>query len=343
MHQPLARIRNHSPAAVRWSGRCPLIGLALVVLTMLPGCAQFRTMIRRPPPAPVVFQGLPPSEQLLATIRSNSQAVRQLECDVKVTMDGLPTGASGTLLVERPDRLRLKVGVLGMTNSGVDIGNNEDRFWIFNKSSFGGQSPAIYYARHDSFQNSALQQAVPLQPQWLIDALGLLDLDAASGIEGPFQRHDGFLELRVRETTPRGDLNRVLVIDPRHGWILQQAVYDSGNQLVAWSKSTRFRYYPEHNASLPGHVEMHMVRADRQTMRLAVALHSHTINRLYVDPQVTWQMPQPADVPQVDLSTVDPASLNNALSANPVSGVPTAGIPAPRPLQLSQLRGFDFR
>ncbi len=335
------RFRSHDGRLVRLD--ISTLGSVLVLLATVSGCAQFRTMLTPPPPAPVVFQGLPTSDQLMATIAFNSRAVQQLECDVKVTMDGLPTGASGTLLVERPDRLRLKVGVLGMTDSGIDIGNNEELFWVFNKSSFGGQTPAIYFARHAEFRDSAMQQSLQLQPQWLIDALGLLELDSTVRLEGPFQRHDGFLELRAMTATSGGEMNRVLVIDPRHGWILQQAIYDPGQRLVAWSKSTRFRYYPDHQASLPGHVELNLVSPDRQTTRLAVTLHSHNINRLYVDPAVTWQMPQPADVPRIDLSTVNPAELNPSLSGTAGQPGEEAAVAAPRPPQLGQLRGFNLR
>lgn len=308
------------------------------------GCALSRSMLARAPEAPVVFQGIPESTLLLATIRANSEAVRQLESDVKITMDGMPTGISGTLLVERPNRMRLKAGILGMTNSGIDIGNNEERFWVFNKSSFGGQSPAIYYARHEDFRNSPLRQTFPIQPQWLIDALGLVDVDQLQNVQGPFRRNDGFLELRATSVSSDGTYSRLLTIDPRRGWLVQQAVYDPSNRRIAWSQSTNFRYYPEVNASLPGHVELHFDGPNQQDARLAVTLHSHNINRLYVDPGLTWQMPQPADVPGIDLSRLDAEFMEGMF---PVPSSPTGGntsqLDPPRPARMGQLRGFNLR
>lgn len=325
--------------------RVVLVATALCILVPgLSGCAQFRSMLVRTPEAPVVFQGLPESAQLLASIRANSEAVRQLESDVKITMDGMPTGISGTLLVERPNRLRLKAGILGMTSSGIDIGNNEERFWVFNKSSFGGQTPAIYYARHEDFRNSPLQQSFPVQPQWLIDALGLMDVDQLQNVQGPFRRSDGFLELRATSISSDGTYNRLLTIDPRRGWIVQQAIYDPSNRLIAWSRSTNFRYYAEAQASLPGHVDLHFVGPAQQDSRMAVVLHSHNINKLYVDPAVTWQMPQPADVPGIDLTTLDANTMNQILpgQAGPTDGN-TSQVEPPRPGRMSLLRGFDLR
>ncbi len=328
----------------------PVALSALVTVTIcamvpcLGGCAQFRSMLVRAPEAPVVFQGLPESSQLLATIRANSESVRQLESDVKLTMDGMPSGISGTLLVERPNRLRLKAGILGMTNSGIDIGNNEERFWVFNKSSFGGQTPVIYYARHEDFRNSPLQQSFPVQPQWLIDALGLMDVDQLQDVQGPFRRNDGFLELRATSFSSTGTFNRLLTIDPQRGWIVQQAIYDPSNRLVAWSRSTNFRFYAESNASLPGHVDLHFVGPNQQDSRLSVTLHSHNINKLYVDPGVTWQMPQPADVPGIDLMTLDPESMKGILPGQGgTAGGNTSQVEPPRPGRMGQLRGFNLR
>ncbi len=318
-----------------------ILVILITCSTAMTGCAHFRLFGQRGPEAPVVFQGVPAADRFLATVRAANSSVEQLECDVKVTMDGLPTGASGTLLVERPRRLRLKVGVLGLTDSGVDIGSNDERFWIFNKSSLGGQTPAIYYATHADYEASALHQTLNLQPQWLIDALGLIDFDQWTDVEGPFQRNDGFLELRVTTPGATGDVHRLLTIDPRRGWIVQQAVYGPGNQLVAWSRSTRFRFYPEHNASLPGNVELNVVGPDRQTTRISVALHSHTINRLYVDPEFTWGMPQPADVPHVDLTRIDPASMTPPTTVAPATD--DSAMYAPRPHRQARLRGFNLR
>lgn len=314
-----------------------LILIAAGLICGLSGCASMKSMFRPAPQAPVVFEDTPESTRLLDTLRANAGAVRQLESDVRITMDGLPTGIRGTLLVEQPSRLRLKAGVLGMTDTGIDIGTNEERFWIFNKSSYGGQTPAIYYARHGDFRNSQVQRMIPLQPQWLIEAIGLIDTGTLSNIQGPFVRNDGFLEMRGTTETPSGTFHRLLAIDPRRGWLVQQAIYDQSGQLVAWSKSSDFRYFPEVRASLPGHVELNLAGNGNQSTMLSISLLTHTINKLYVDPAVTWSMPAPADVPAVDLSTLNPEELDKVLS-----GDVSSSAARPMPPRMAQLRGFDL-
>lgn len=328
-----------SRAAVVWNGaRAKWLLIAAMLAGLAPGCASMRSMFRPAPQAPVVFEGTPASTQLLETIRANAVSVRQLESDIRITMDGMPAGIRGSLLVEQPSRLRLKAGVLGMTDTGIDIGTNEERFWIFNKSSYGGQTPAIYYARHGEFRNSQVQRMIPLQPQWLIEAIGLIDPGKLSDIQGPFVRNDGFLEMRGTTETPSGTFHRLLAIDPRRGWLVQQAIYDQAGQLVAWSKSSDFRYFPEVRASLPGHVELNLAGNGNQSTKLSISLQTHTINKLFVDPAVTWNMPTPADVPAVDLSTLDPAGLERIMS-----GDLSSAAARPMPAQMAQLRGFELQ
>jgi hypothetical protein len=314
--------------------------LILMLCPGLVGCQSSRWFQPAMAPIPQAFQGVPTSAQLVSAIQRNTSAVQQLNCNVRVVMDGMPTSASGTLLLERPDRLRLKVGVLGMTDSGIDIGSNAERFWIFNKSSFGGAQPTIFYANHAEFANSPLQRSFQLRPQWLFDALGLIDFDPAEQVEGPFQKN-GNLELYTTLVTPAGPTHRILTIDPESGLVLQQALYDSQNRLLGWARASKHRYFEEHQVSLPQHIELTTMAPDGQDTRLSVQIQSHTINSLYVDPQVTWTMPRPADVPVVDLTRVDPAVLQQTF-APPAGTVRTPADPRKQPVRLGKLRGFDL-
>ncbi len=327
--------RRHFDDSCRSRPALFLLLLALLMPTC--GCQSLMWFQPRVPPAPVVFEATPGAEQLVANIERNAQAVQQLKSSVKVVMDGMPVSASGTLLMEQPQRMRLKVGVMSMTDSGVDIGSNEERFWIFNKSTMGGQEPAIYYARHADYQTSQLRQSLGLEPQWLFDAMGLMEFDDSWQVAGPFM-HDGFVVLHVTSPGPGGPRRRVITLHPRSGVILQQAVYDSRNRLLAWAKSDKHRYYAEHEATLPQYIELNVVDPQGDTTRLTVQLQSHTINSLYVDPAVTWSMPTPADVPLIDL--------NNVAAHRPAQGGGGAAEAAEsrrQPWRPQRPQGFDWR
>ena len=318
---------------------CPWILLG--ILCFVCGCQSPRWFKPAAPPIPMAFQAAPTTDSAVSTIRRNTQGVRQLNSNIKVVMDGMPASATGTLLIERPDRLRMKVGVLGMTNSGIDIGSNDERFWIFNKSSFGGSRPTVFYAKHAEYANSPLHQAIQLRPQWFFDALGLVEFGPDERIEGPFQKN-GNLELIATSKTATGETHRVLTIDAKTGVVLQQALYDSQNRLLGWARSSKHRYYEEHQVTLPQHIELNTIGPDGQPTKLSVQLQSSTINSLYVDPTITWAMPQPADVPVVDLTRVDPAAFHTSIQPPGGAGYEAIEESRDKPPRMSRLQGFNL-
>ena len=327
------------PLKTKTTRRQSMVGMMAILL--LTGCQSPRWFQPKSAPIPPTFHSAPTADQIVEAIQRNTAGVRQLNSNVKVVMDGMPASATGTLLLERPNRLRLKVGVLGMTDSGIDIGSNEERFWIFNKSSFGGSRPAVYFADHQEYANSPMHQTIQLRPQWILDAMGLVEFDPAERVDGPFQKHEN-LELYTTISTPSGEMHRVLTIDPQTGLVLQQALYDAENRLLGWARSSKHRYFPEQNVSLPQHIQLNMVGPNGQQTKLSVQIQSHTINALYVDPQVTWAMPRPADVPVVDLTRIDPSAFQQ--SVTPPGGVGYEAMEGsrPKPFRLGRLKGFDL-
>ncbi len=267
------------------------------------GCQLFARFGQRTPMAPVVFQNTPSKEQLLQTLNAQASSVRQLSTNVKVSMDGMPK-LRGTLQMERPGRLRLKAGLMGVSELGVDVGSNDQRFWVWVRASIPGERPAIYFANHAQWQNSPIQRSLPLDPAWLIDGIGLVDFKSNEIHEGPFVDADGRLKLITVRQTGSGRQTRVTLIDPRSARIEQQAVYDAGNRLLAYTNSTDYRVNQDTGVSLPHRIEMHVYQDGGQEMKMVVDAGDYSINALYGDPEKMWAMPTPADVPAVNLAEV---------------------------------------
>lgn len=255
---------------------------------------------------PQVFETKPELSQLIQVINANSAAVRQLSCDIQIRMEGVPP-LSGTLIAEKPRRMRLKAGLIGISEMGIDVGSNDDEFWLWTKSSAGGQTPAIYFAKHAEFAQSTLRRSIPFEPQWIIDALGLLALPDDGSIQGPFTRGDGRYELRQEMQTPAGAATKILVVDPKTGLVQQQSIYDGQLNLIAYANAIQHQYFEETHACLPRRIEIVAVGPDRRRNSLTVDLAGYKINQLYGDPEWQWTMPQPADAQWIDLSK-SPAS-----------------------------------
>ena len=55
--------------------------------------------------------------------------------------------------------------------AGLDLGSNDAEFWFWIRRN---DPPGVYFCRHDQFAAlSPARQMIPIQPDWLIDALGV--------------------------------------------------------------------------------------------------------------------------------------------------------------------------
>jgi hypothetical protein len=287
----------------RWREHALTIVMAAVALTA-GGCQLMRPWTIGGTTAPVVFSSTRPTrDAIIEQLAANAQRIDQIEASVRVALDGSPPLA-GTLVVEMPRRLRLKAGLLGMTDGGIDVGSNDAEFWLWSKSSLGAAEPVILWSRHDEFDHSPLAGQLRLRPQWIIDALGFMELPAAESITGPFPRADGRQELRIVEPMGNETLTRIIVVDSRRGYVLQQSLYDTSGRLIAYANSLKHQYFPDHQVSLPRHIEITALPAQGPPIELTVSLTSISINALQIDPTQTWARPNPPDVPSVELSTV---------------------------------------
>ncbi|MCH2180591.1 MAG: hypothetical protein MK108_01170 [Mariniblastus sp.] len=300
----------------RETARRLLILASLLLFLSQTGCQVFNRF-RAQRSVPVVFQTAPDQYDLLQHLQAQSDRAQQIEADIKVSMDGMPS-LRGTMVVERPYNLRLKAGLMGLTEMGVDVGSNEELFWVWSKVPTADNPSAIYYARHSEYQASSMRQAIPLEPSWIIDALGLVRFSPADQHAGPFPRSDGQLEIRSTIATPQGPTIRVCVVDPSHGYISQQAFYDKNHQLVAYLNSTCYQYESESGVSLPRHIELFVRQADGQTMKLVIDANSYRVNSIYGDRSRLWSMPNPGDVQMVDIAALaSPATGGSAPQASP--------------------------
>lgn len=302
-----------SAATSRFGSRILRYGLSLWMLMVCltqPGCQIFSRFGGKVDTVPILYNQLPSQQELLANLNARASRVSQLNSSVAVTMPGAPK-IKGTLQVEYPDRMRMKAGLMGVSEMGVDVGSNAEHFWIWSKAALPGQPPAMYYASHEAFARSPVRQAIPLEPRWLIDALGLIKFRPSDVHHGPVMAADGRMKLFTVRQTPTGPQTLVTLLSVSTGLIEQQAAYDSSNQLIAYTNSSNYRNYAEHQISLPQRIEMHMIQPDGQDVTLVADLGNFsigtpTVKALYGDPIQMWAMPDPAGVPKIDLARVSP-------------------------------------
>jgi hypothetical protein len=297
--------------------------LAVVALLSACGATCQRQMMMNPfaasgPAAPEVLMEGASLDQIIAAVNQNSARIQSLSMtNATITIPdilGLPL-LNGNIAAERPGRFRLTAAT-AVTGPEMDLGSNDELFWMWVRRN---QPPAVYFCRHAQFANSNIRQVMPVEPSWLLAALGIVDLDPASVFAGPSPRPDGTVELRSWLQSASGTLQRVTVIDARRAWVIEQYVYDqSGANLLASAVAESHRYYPIEQVSLPERISIKLPPAN---LALKLNLGTVQINQLTADRQQLWSMPALAGYPQYDLGG---AALGTPVpgrtSAQPVPG-----------------------
>ncbi len=251
---------------------------------------------------PVAFQTKPSLDAVLEAVNRNSAQVQTLQTDgARLSMRMTPA-VNVELVIERPKRIRFKAGT-HLTGAVVDLGSNDDLFWFWSSLD---RNPALYFARHDEFARSTAAQTMPVEPQWLIDAMGLVDFDPMAKHEGPYDHGRDTIEIRSYYPTATGQVTKITHIHNRFAWVLGQQIYDTRGQLVATTKASNHQYFPLQQVALPRKVEFELAMAQLQ---FEVDTTDYRINQPLGNPELVFDLPTDdfPDTPVVNL--LDPQGL----------------------------------
>lgn len=309
--------------------------LALVFCTTGASCT--RTM-RSPfaawqPPAPQVLMTGSSLDQVITAVNANAARIQSLQTnDASITVPGMPgiPLLRGKIAAQRPGRFHLVAGT-AITGDEVDMGSNDELFWFWVKRN---EPPALFYARHDQFAGSAAQQLMPIEPQWLLDAMGFAEFRPGDVHNGPVPAGSGKVEITSVMQTRTGQLTKRTVVDATRAWVIEQHVYDAQGTLIASAVAKSHRFYPQANVSLPDKVE---IKIPASELSLSIEMGTVEINTLGENPQL-WAMPSKPGVPLTDLGAVqanagmpgmgDQLTDSNWYGPGPATGqVQPAGVP----------------
>ena len=276
--------------------------------------------------APRLLPPGPSLDQVIEVVNNNTDRVTSLSTSNAVIRSPMiPTSLRGNIALERPHKFRL-VASLALTGPEVDLGSNDELFWVWIHRN---QPPAVYFCRHEQFYQSAAREQMPIEPKWLIEAIGLPRFDPRAVHDGPKLNPDGTLEIYSTLPLPvtgsplgavaqNRQLNKVTVVDAQRGWVLEQHIYLDRTKLLASSLARDHRYDPTTGVSLPQHVTIHMydTRSPNGQITLEIDLGDVVINSVGGNPDQLWTMPTFPGSPPVDLGRLAPQQPRTA--ARPV-------------------------
>ncbi len=280
-------------------------------------CARRETPLPFPPP-PVVLQSAPTLEEVAAVV-NRTDGISQLSSNsVTVDMQGAPKLSSSTLHIQRDKHFRLRAGISLVPGIGVDMGSNDQLFWLEVPE---GVSKTLYYAHHDQYQQQLHRAVLPVDPTWIMDALGLVHIDPANVVAGPVQRQDGKLEIRSTMAMPDGVYQRVCFIEPQAGYVTDQLLYSPSGALIAQSRASSHVYYPQPQCALPHQVDLTLSPAAGPPISMHIEVGRYAVNQLLSSDPNLFVMPQSASK-VVDLTTLSGAP--QVVGTPPQAVAPTA-------------------
>ena len=289
-------------------------GLLLAVAVGLVGLSgsQCPNMIRQyTHPQPPALPPSPTLQQVIEVVnRNNSQIHSFWTTEARLSGTGFPA-LRASVAFERPLRFRLQANT-ALTGPELDFGSNDQHFWFWVKRN---DPQAVYFCRHDQFAASRARQMVPVDPYWLIEALGIAEFDPGLPHHGPFAIAANRVEIRTIRNTPEGATTKFTIVDTVRGQIVEQRIHDAQDRLIATAVASGHRRDPASGLVMPTSVEVGYPAAQ---FSLRLDLGNVQINRPQGNPVELWTMPSYEGSPVVDLG--NPAGWPPAASSpDPVS------------------------
>jgi hypothetical protein len=296
---------------------------AALVVCSGSGCrwnSWFRRNASEPPP--IAFSALPSREEAVAAVNANSGRIQSLATQgATVSVPGAPA-IGAEIALERPKRLRFRAGT-NLLGPELDLGSNDLLFWFW-----AARSPdqSVFYARHDQFAASRARQMLAIEPTWLIDALGVVEIDPASIVEDPAAASGDRVVVKTTLSAAAGTFTRHIHLHNKFGWVLEQHLYDDRGQIVASARNSRHEYYPLDGVSLPKRVEVHMPQGQLQ---LQLDIDRWAINQPPAEGQALFELPREQHSGRAFVDLADPNFV-------PPGGTLPVGEPQPRLSQAPQ-------
>jgi hypothetical protein len=274
-----------------------LIAFLMAMLASQGGCTWLRQTFRFQDPQPLVLRQGAGLEEVIAAVNRNNSQIQSLYSDsATLKSPGYPT-LTAKFAYQRPCYFRLRAVLFG-GNPEVDLGSNAELFWFWIKRN---QPPAVYFCRHDQYATSRARQMLPIQPNWLIEALGTLEIDPNLHHDGPYPEQGNRVKIRTVIDTPEGRCMKVTIIDAVSAWVMEQQIYDPRGQLRARSVTEDYRLDPQSKLYVPRAVQL---ECPPLQFSMRIDLGNVVVNQPLTGQGSLWTLPN--DAPLVNLGNPSP-------------------------------------
>jgi hypothetical protein len=296
------------PSALETWLRVTVMLLVCVCLTGSTGCA-YVLWPTRPSGLPKVDPPLTAdatAEEILARVNQNAYSefapggLRSFRSDsISVRMSGIPAPMRASMVVEAPRNLRLRVAHPVTGGEAVDIGSNDERFWVWIKES-PQQNVITCSHDHVAVASKVCPLPLPFRPDWLMEVLGVTPISGSGYEVRRKEAKSPIVELvSVQRAPDQQPVRRIVKIDTVHGVVMEHRVETLEGKKVA--RAVLFRHFrdPSTNLILPRQIDIDWP-IDGQPLALSLQFNKLDFN---TPPEsvALWTPPQMSDYPELDI------------------------------------------
>ena len=242
------------------------------------------------------------SPEILQVLNTNSQVIdSMITNDVKIRgrTDGRFFMVKASLAMQKPRRFRL-VARSGFGSEELDMGSNENTFWFWIAR---GDPPTLYYCDHPEKAGTGTGRALSLDPEWIIEALGVSEIDPDDIHEGPYTTSGGRISLVTRSLSSRGEqVSKVMLIDPCMGQVVEQQLKDARGRVLARARFSDHQRDPNFGVLLPKTIDLEWPQMD---LSLTMTLDNVRINQIF-DRSLTDRWTKPDKDREEELCETNP-------------------------------------
>jgi hypothetical protein len=182
----------------------------------------------------------------------------------------------------------------------------------------------MWYCRHDLYPVSPVRSAIPIDPDWLIEALGMVEFKPTDQHFGPKRMSDGNWEIVSHCQTPSGQFIKRTLIDSKIGWVKRQELYTPQNELVALAEVSESKFDPSTGIY---YVKCVSVQCQGMEGQMTIDVGSPTFNTSAAFASTMFTMPPFDGYRAVDLCAPEFMQQRNVVMPPASSSIPMQNIP----------------
>ncbi len=229
-----------------------------------------------------------PDAQLTDIVAHLNQTSSQVHCwrstDATVHVSGLAVPLKAMIAVEEPMQARLVVSnPLGQQE--FQAGSNQQVVWTWERRD---EEKKIVTIAQDEVSDMIAQSGLPFSPEWLMQVLGLTELDATQLKLERTSTDPNTVYLTENITLGGRTYRKQTVVDLQKGVIVGHNLYDQRSTLILTASVRDYRKTDQAGVIMPVEYEIRMPMA-QQGMK--ITLNALEINPTSID-STLWDVPQ---------------------------------------------------